>query len=112
MKLTTNNYKVEKLNKNNVKIINENIESIRETINYNTILIIAIVIIVIVQGIIFYIMMIRKTHKIAGPAYVMQKYCKEIIEGKYPQPRELRAGDELQELYDTFSKMVEKLKAG
>lgn len=110
--IAKSHYKEIESTKSNIKTIKENIAVIKETINYNTMLIIAIVVIVIIQGIVFYIMMIRKTHKIAGPAYVMQNYCKEIIEGKYPDTRELRAGDELQELYDTFSKMVEKLKAG
>lgn len=96
--------------KNNIDTIKENITSLKEAISYNTMLIIAIVVIVILQGIIFYVMMIRKTHKIAGPALVMTNYCKDIIDGKNPEPRALRAGDELQELYDTFAKMVEKLK--
>ncbi len=103
-------YKELKTMKGNIQTLQTNISDIQQTIKYNNILIIAIIIISLAQGIIFYILMIRKTHKIAGPVYVMSNYMKEIIDGKYPTIRNLRAGDELQDLYTQFSQMVNTLK--
>lgn len=89
----------------------ENLTTIKRIIKYNTFLIGLIVVIVIIQGVVMYFIMIRKTHKISGPIFVMSMYFKEIIDGKMPNPRKLRKGDELQEFYDLFAKMVEALKA-
>lgn len=108
--ITQTHYRELQATKSNVSTIKNNTDTMQRTINLNTIIIIAIIVIVIIQGIIFYIIMIRKTHKIAGPAYVMTQYCKEVIDGKYPETRNLRTGDELQELYDAFSKMLTKLR--
>lgn len=96
--------------KANLNVIKENTDTIQNIIDLNTTLIIAIVLIVIIQGILFYVMMIRKTHKIAGPAHIMTEYFREIAEGKNPEIRALRAGDELQELFDAFTKMAARLK--
>ncbi len=96
--------------KANVVTIMENTNTLTSIINLNTILIIAIVLIVIIQGIILYVMIIRKTHKIAGPAYLMTRYCNQIAEGKNPEIRKLRTGDELGELFEAFMKMAASLK--
>jgi len=56
-------------------------------------------------------MLIRKTHRISGPIYVMSNYMQQIIEGKIPDHvRKLRKKDELQEFYKIFTKMVESIK--
>jgi nitrogen fixation/metabolism regulation signal transduction histidine kinase len=96
--------------KANIKTINENTITLRDAIDLNTMLIIGIVLIILVQGIAFYLIMIRKTHRIAGPAHIMTQYCNEIAEGKNPELRDLRAGDELQELYKAFKTMAASLK--
>ena len=103
-------YKELKSSKSNIQIIKQNVSSIDETIKLNRYLIIAIIVIVILQGVLFYFIMIRKTHKIAGPVYVMSNYMNEIIDGKYPSIRALREGDELNEFYELFGKMIDILK--
>ncbi|HNR89965.1 MAG TPA: hypothetical protein PKM65_16630 [Spirochaetota bacterium] len=89
----------------------ENLTTIKRIIRYNTILIGLIVVIVLLQSVIMYFVMIRMTHKISGPIFVMSKYFADIIDGKMPNPRKLRQGDELQDFYNLFTKMVEALKA-
>ena len=108
--ITQAHYRELQATKANVTIVKENMDTIQKIIDLNTTLIISIVLIVLIQGILFYIMMIRKTHKMAGPAHLMTEYCKQIAEGKNPEIRNLRAGDELQELYDAFTKMAARLK--
>jgi len=76
----------------------------------NSILLIVLFIIVLAEGIILYIVLIRKTHKISGPIYVISNYIKEIINGNYPDPRPLRTKDELQDFYKLFSEMVQVVK--
>ena len=108
--ISQTHYKELQSTKANISVLKENTAVIQNIIDLNTMLIVVIVLIVVVQSITFYVMMIRKTHKIAGPAYLMTKYCKEIADGKKPEIRDLRVGDELQELFETFKKMAAGLK--
>lgn len=87
-----------------------NINTVKTIIELNTILIFIIIGLVILQGIILYFVLIRKTHTIAGPLFVMSNYFNDIIKGTIPAPRALRKNDELQDFYDLFIKMTEALR--
>jgi hypothetical protein len=51
------------------------------------------------------------THKVAGPALVLARTCKQVGEGNLTQPRPLRDGDLLVELADEVTTMVDALRA-
>ncbi len=99
---------------NMVQLLTKNHEHNLHTINrinqYNRLLLISLVICVVLQGVILFIMIIKITHRISGPVYVMSGYMKEIIEGRIPVTRELRKKDEMKDFYKLFSEMVESLK--
>jgi hypothetical protein len=78
----------------------------------NKILLISLFVFIIIQGIILYIMLILKTHRISGPIYVMSNYIKEMINGKYPHPRPLRKHDELTDFYALFTQLSDTLAKG
>jgi len=90
----------------------KNMKTLNKMITHNRILLYVLVAFIIIQGIVLYIILIHKTHKIAGPIYVMSQYMKDIIDGRTPAPRELRHGDELQNFYDLFKEMVKKITPG
>jgi hypothetical protein len=96
--------------KENIRTIQTNISNINNIIKYNNLVLLLIIIIVLIQSVILYAVMIRKTHKISGPIYVIKNYMKEIIDGKFPTPRPLRKDDEFQDFYEIFKKMIEVLK--
>lgn len=50
------------------------------------------------------------THKVAGPIYKMKMLLRQVGEGKLTFYGKLRKGDELQDFFETFSVMVEKIK--
>jgi len=87
----------------------KNIDTIKKIISLNNILLLIIIGFVILQGVLLYFILIRKTHKIAGPLYVMSNYFNDIINGITPNPRSLRKQDELQDFYALFVKMVDAL---
>jgi len=87
-----------------------NMASLNRIMSYNKLLLTSILIFVVVQGILLYFLLIRKTHRISGPIYVMSMYMKDIIDGTFPNPRKLRDKDDLKEFYELFSRMVETLK--
>ena len=77
----------------------------------NKILVMVIGVFLILFSIIAYIRIIRRTHRIAGPIYIISKYIQDIIEGNLPETRQLRKQDELQEFHAKFVDMVNTLKA-
>lgn len=50
------------------------------------------------------------THKVVGPIYKMKMLLRQVGEGKLNFQGRLRKGDELQDFFEVFAEMVEKLK--
>jgi len=87
-----------------------NLATIDQIAQYNRHLLIALVFFVLIQWVILFIMLLRITHRISGPVYVMSRYFREIIEGKIPDIRPLREKDELKSFYSLFKELVDTLK--
>ncbi len=87
-----------------------NIGTIESIIKGNYLLVFSILVLVFIQGVFLFFLIIRKTHRISGPAQIMVGYMNDVMEGKAPDFRPLRESDELQELYDTFGRFVEHIK--
>ena len=51
------------------------------------------------------------TFRIAGPAYRMERYLRDVASGADLPPCTLRKGDDLQELCDALNAAVDRLKA-
>ena len=51
------------------------------------------------------------THRIAGPAYRMQEYCKALARGEELGPCRIRKDDELWDLCDALNDAVDALRA-
>jgi nitrogen fixation/metabolism regulation signal transduction histidine kinase len=51
------------------------------------------------------------THKVVGPIYKMKLLLKQVGDGKLNFQGKLRKGDELQDFFEVFAAMVEKLKS-
>ncbi|MFW5807783.1 MAG: hypothetical protein ACOCWH_01875, partial [Spirochaetota bacterium] len=89
----------------------QNMIQLRRMIRINQLLIWGMVGIIFVQGIILFFVLLRQTHRIAGPLHVMSVYMKTIINGKFPEYiRPLREKDLLKDFYKTFTEMIESLK--
>jgi len=92
------------------RIHDNNLNNINKLAEYNRYLLMALILCVIFQGFILFIMIIRITHRISGPIYVMSNYIKEIINGDMPDPRPLRDKDELKKFYNLFVDLVDSIK--
>ncbi len=88
----------------------QNVKTMEKIIAQNNALLWGTVVFILAQAVILFVALIRKTHHISGPIYVMSNYIKEIIAGKYPSPRPLRKNDELKEFYALFGEMVDAVK--
>ena len=91
--------------------LHENNKGTVEKIAWNNKMLLALLVLcVLVQGLILYMLVIRITHRISGPVYVMSNYFRDIIDGKLPDPRPLREKDELKDFYALFKELVYSLK--
>ena len=88
---------------------NKNYTTITTISQYNKYLLILLIITILAQGLVLYFMIIRITHRIAGPIHVISNYFKVIIAGEIPKPRPLRDKDELKDFYDLFIALVDTL---
>ncbi len=64
----------------------------------------------VIAGLMAVIVVLYISHKIAGPLYRFETLCKEVGEGNLDTITYLRANDQLQELAQSFSLMVDKLR--
>lgn len=92
------------------RIHDSNLNNINKLASYNRYLLVALIVCVIFQGFVLFVMIIRITHRISGPIYVMSNYIKEIINGDMPDPRPLREKDELKKFYSLFVDLVDSIK--
>lgn len=50
------------------------------------------------------------THRVCGPIFVLDRHLRTMLEGKYPNPRPLRAGDEFGDTFEAFRALIDGLK--
>ena len=50
------------------------------------------------------------THRVCGPVFVLTRHLSTMLEGKHPNPRPLRQGDEFRETFETFTAVVDAMK--
>lgn len=50
------------------------------------------------------------THKLVGPAYKLKRLFREVADGHLKVGAKLRKGDELQDVFESFEKMIETLR--
>ena len=64
----------------------------------------------VIAGLMAIIVVLYISHKIAGPLYRFESLCKQVGEGNLNTITHLRSNDQLQELAQSFSAMVDKLR--
>ena len=98
------------LKENNITM-NNTIQAIRNIIDVNGLILGAIVLFMIFQGLILFFLLIKKTHSISGPVYVMTNQIKTLLDDEdvaSGDRRPLRQNDEFKELYSLLGKLTEK----
>ncbi|MCL2026489.1 MAG: hypothetical protein FWG92_06770 [Leptospirales bacterium] len=93
-----------------IKLIMEHVASLESSVKDNMRIVFISIGIFVLQCLFFCFYMIRFTHRIAGPAYIMAKYIKEMAEGKNPDIRPLRSKDELNELHKNLAALADRVK--
>lgn len=89
-------------------LIHTNIQHLNKALRQNRILVTFLIISGMVLGAFLFFYLIRLTHHISGPLYVMTQHMTDIMNGKKPDIRSLRKNDELKEFYQQFSDFIKK----
>ncbi len=89
------------------KIEDQQLELVRQQQNMLYTLVATLTLMVFLIG----ILGIYFTHKVAGPIYKMKMLLRQVGEGKLKFYGRLRKGDELQDFFEAFAVMVERLRA-
>ncbi len=95
--------------KKNTDALKESNELLRRSIAVNQYLmwingILGVALIIAVFAIV-----LRRTHRVAGPMFLMKRYMNDIIQGRVPEIRVLRKDDEFKDVFETFVNMIETL---
>lgn len=97
-------------NKKTEILINQNIEEIRKITDRNRILIIILIISAVIQSAIVFYLMLKRSHRISGPIFLLNRYIDELKSGGSPVIRPIRTNDDFHELFDNFRELVDKIK--
>ncbi len=93
-----------------IKIIDTHIQVLTGLLKSNFIIILIIAGFTLIMGIVLFFYLIRLTHTISGPIYVISQHIQEIMDGKTPSFRALREDDQLKDFYKQFAEMVKKIQ--
>lgn len=89
-------------------LMHNNVVHLQRTINLNLLLVSAMIILGILLGVFLYLYLIRLTHRISGPIYVLTRHMQDIMENREPNIRELRKNDEFKEFYAQFVAFIKR----
>ncbi len=87
-------------------VLKKNTDIMNSFNDQNYRLISLIILVVLVQSVVIYFFLVRITHRIAGPLFVISRYMDQIKQGEVPEFRKLREKDQLQEFYTEFCEVA------
>ncbi len=81
----------------------------RDIMNLNNWLLSVVIFVTITGIIVLFLLLIRQTHRISGPIFLMSRHIREILDGESPDMRDLRDKDDFKEFYSLFRQMGERM---
>lgn len=101
---------IEKDNSNTKSLLNQNNEKIQSITQRNYSLIVILIISTMIQSVIIFYLMIKRSHRISGPVFLLNRYINDIKDGGNPEIRPLRTNDDFHELFDNFRELAEMIR--
>ncbi|PKL17691.1 MAG: hypothetical protein CVV49_09880 [Spirochaetae bacterium HGW-Spirochaetae-5] len=101
---------IEKDNMNTGILLNRNNESIQNITERNKSLIVMLIFSAIIQSILIFYLMIKRSHRISGPLFLLNRYIEDMKNGGYPEIRPLRTNDDFHDLFDNFRDLADMIR--
>ncbi len=96
---------------NNTKILlTQNNEKIQNITERNNRLIMMLIILAIIQSLIVFYLILKRSHRISGPVFLLNRYITDMKNGGYPEIRPLRTNDDFHDLFDNFRELAEMIR--
>lgn len=97
-------------NEKNQELIRHNNAMIQDITLMNNRIIALLIISAVLQSVIIFYIMLKRSHRISGPLFLLNRYIDEMKRGEFPEIRPLRANDDFHDLFDNFRELVDSLK--
>jgi hypothetical protein len=93
-----------------IAVIKDKMSILKAYSERNSQLLAITVIVMVLNAALLFLFLIRSTHRAAGPVHLMNRYVRDLLEGRDPDMRKLRTRDEFKDFYEDFSRLVEKYR--
>jgi len=97
-------------NEKNQELIRHNNAMIQDITLMNNRIIALLIISAVLQSVIIFYIMLKRSHRISGPLFLLNRYIDEMKRGEFPEIRPLRANDDFHDLFDNFRELADELK--
>jgi predicted PurR-regulated permease PerM len=101
--------KVLKDNNESIKRIEDQVSVLQNIIYKNFITISIVIAVVFLLNVLLFIYIIKLTHRISGPIYIINRCLRDMNEGKSPEFRALRKGDNFTQTYDLLRSLNKRM---
>jgi hypothetical protein len=102
--------KIEADHDKSIAVIKENLKILKAYSERNIQLLALSIAMMIANGVILFLYLIRSTHRAAGSVRVMNRYVRDLLEGRNPALRKLRKHDAFQEFHEDVTRLAEKYR--
>lgn len=92
------------------RLLDQNNEKVRVITARNKSIIVMLIISAAVQSAIIFYIMLRRSNRISGPLFLLNRYIDEMKKGSFPEIRRLRSHDDFQDLFENFRELAHMLK--
>lgn len=92
------------------RLLDQNNEKVRVITARNRSLIVMLIVSAAIQSAIIFYIMLRRSNRISGPLFLLNRYINEIRSGNYPEIRKLRSHDDFQDVFENFRGLVDMMR--
>lgn len=92
------------------RLLDQNNEKVRVITARNKSIIVMLIISAAIQSAIIFYIMLRRSNRISGPLFLLNRYINEIRSGNYPEIRRLRSHDDFQDVFENFRGLVDIMR--
>lgn len=92
------------------RLLDQNNEKIHNITKRNNNIIVMLIVSAVLQSAIIFYIMLRRSSRISGPLFLLNRYIDEMKSGKFPEIRKLRSHDDFQDVFENFRELAGILK--
>ena len=101
---------LQKDNDNTKKLLSQNNEKIQIITERNNALIMVMIVLAVIQSVVIFYLMLKRSHRISGPVFLLNRYISDIKNGMNPEIRPLRINDDFHDLFDNFRELADMIR--